>query len=230
MCGTTPNRLPFIREKNRRSRRSAIDSRKVLGNFNLLIGWQRNLSLFTTAYSYLPVVLPFLVLFPQYFSGKIEYGDMVQANFAFTQIYAALSLIVSQMEQITNFAAGVERLSTFADAITPAPASAGIITDEADRFALTDVTLLTPNRNRTLFQGLTMDLNGSDNLVVVGQSGVGKSSLLRAIAGLWTQGSGGDPAPGPGGNLFSAPKTLHAAGLTAGSTALSPDGAGDTGR
>ncbi len=110
---------------------------KVLGNFNLLIGWQRNLSLFTTAYSYLPVVLPFLVLFPQYFSGKIEYGDMVQANFAFTQIYAALSLIVSQMEQITNFAAGVERLSTFADAITPAPSSVpGITTDQADRFAL----------------------------------------------------------------------------------------------
>ncbi len=165
--------------------------KKVIGNFNLLIGWQRNLSFFTTAYSYLPVVLPFLVLFPQYFAGKIEYGDMVQANFAFTQIYAALSLIVSQMEQITNFAAGVERLSTFADAVTPTPASVpGITTDEADRFALADVTLLTPNRNRTLFHGLTVDLSGRDNLVVVGQSGVGKSSLLRAIAGLWTQGSG----------------------------------------
>jgi vitamin B12/bleomycin/antimicrobial peptide transport system ATP-binding/permease protein len=165
--------------------------RKVLGNFNLLIGWQRNLSFFTTAYSYLPVVLPFLVLFPQYFAGQIEYGDMVQANFAFTQIYAALSLIVSQMEQITNFAAGVERLSTFSAAVTPTPEPVpGIITDEGDRFVLTEVTLLTPNRNRALFQGLTVDLRDKDNLVVVGQSGVGKSSLLRAIAGLWTQGSG----------------------------------------
>jgi putative ATP-binding cassette transporter len=165
--------------------------RKVLGNFNLLIGWQRNLSLFTTAYSYLPVVLPFLVLFPQYFAGQIEYGDMVQANFAFTQIYAALSLIVSQMEQITNFAAGVERLSTFSDAVTPTPKPVpGIITAEGDRFVLTDVTLLTPNRSRALFHGLTVDLRDQDNLVVVGQSGVGKSSLLRAIAGLWTQGSG----------------------------------------
>ena len=165
--------------------------KRVIGNFNLLIGWQRNLSLFTTAYSYLPIVLPFLVLFPQYFAGQIEYGDMVQANFAFTQIYAALSLIVSQMEQITNFAAGVERLSTFADAVTPTSTQVpGIITDAADRFALADVTLLTPSRNRTLFHGLTVDLRDRDNLLVVGQSGVGKSSLLRAIAGLWTQGSG----------------------------------------
>jgi len=163
--------------------------KKVLGNFSLLIGWQRNLSLFTTAYSYLPVVLPFIVLFPQYFGGKIEYGDMVQANFAFLHIYAALSLIVAQMEQITTFAASIERLSTFADAITPAPVH-GIQTYETDRFALTDVTLMTPNRDRTLFQGLTMDLKGANNLVVGGQSGVGKSSLLRAIAGLWTEGSG----------------------------------------
>lgn len=165
--------------------------RTVLRNFNLLIGWQRNLSLFTTAYSYLPVVLPFLVLFPQYFGGQIEYGDMVQANFAFSQIYTALSLIVSQMEQLTNFAAGVERLSSFAEVIKPEQQPApGITINGADRFALSNVTLKTPDRNRILFQELSVDLTGRNNLLVVGQSGVGKSSLLRAIAGLWTQGAG----------------------------------------
>ncbi len=164
---------------------------QLLKNFGLLIGWQRNLSFFTTAYRYLPVVLPFLVLFPHYFSGQIEYGDMVQANFAFSQVYAALSLIVSQIEQITNFAAGVERLSTFSDALSPEEAAApGIRSEEDDRFALDHMTLLTPSGTRTLIQGLTMNLERGDNLVVVGQSGVGKSSLLRAIAGLWTQGEG----------------------------------------
>jgi len=180
--------------------------RNVLKNFNLLIGWQRNLSFFTTAYRYLPVVLPFLVLFPQYFGGKIEYGDMVQANFAFTQVYAALSLIVAQIEQITNFAAGVQRLSTFTDAITPETATVpGITSREADRFALHDLTLLTPNRNRTLLSDLTVDLKGSDNMAVVGQSGVGKSSLLRAIAGLWTQGAGTIERP-PLSDIFFLPQ------------------------
>jgi vitamin B12/bleomycin/antimicrobial peptide transport system ATP-binding/permease protein len=152
----------------------------VLRNFNLLIGWQRNLSFFTTAYSYLPIVLPFLVLFPQYFGGKIEYGDMVQANFAFTQVYAAMSLIVSQIEQITNFAAGVERLSTFADAISPAQVAVpGIKCQDSDRFAMVRMTLRTPNGTRTLINELSMELESNGNLVVVGQSGVGKSSLLR---------------------------------------------------
>jgi len=178
----------------------------VLKNFNLLIGWQRNLSFFTTAYRYLPVVLPFLVLFPQYFGGKIEYGDMVQANFAFVQVYAALSLIVSQIEQITNFAAGVQRLSTFTDAISTETAIVpGIESREADRFSLHDLTLLTPNRNRTLLSGVSVDLNSSDNMVVVGQSGVGKSSLLRAIAGLWTQGAGVIERP-PLSDIFFLPQ------------------------
>ena len=163
---------------------------KALRNFNLLIGWQRNLSFFTTAYSYLPVVLPFIVLFPKYFGGEIEYGDMVQANFAFTQVYAAMSLIVSQIEQITGFAAGVQRLSSFSERIEREKPPAGIASHERDGFALQDVTLETPKGGRTLFSGLTADLDIDDNLVIVGNSGIGKSSLLRAVAGLWTKGRG----------------------------------------
>jgi putative ATP-binding cassette transporter len=180
--------------------------RSVLKNFSLLIGWQRNLAFFTTAYRYLPVVLPYLVLFPNYFGGQIEYGDMVQANFAFAQVYGALSLIVSQFESITSFAAGVQRLSTFSETIAPErERPAGIDSEETDRFGLQHLTLMTPNRKRTLIQDLTLEMEGRHNLLVVGQSGVGKSSLLRAIAGLWTQGQGVVQRP-PLNEIFFLPQ------------------------
>ena len=165
--------------------------RSVLKNFSLLIGWQRNLSFLTTAYSYLPVVLPFLVLFGAYFKGDIEYGDMVQANFAFSQVYGAMSLIVNQIESITSFAAGIKRLSTFSEAIPhDRQPVAGIRSEAADGFALDGMTLMTPDERRNLIRDLSIRLDRDASMVVVGPSGVGKSSLLRAIAGLWTRGGG----------------------------------------
>jgi putative ATP-binding cassette transporter len=73
----------------------------------------------------------------------------------------------------------------------------GITSESADNFALSHVTLMTPNRQRTLFRDLTIDPGKRVNLLVVGQSGVGKSSLLRAIAGLWNQGQGIVKRPPP---------------------------------
>ena len=51
-------------------------------------------------------------------------------------------------------------------------------------------TLVTPDLQRTLICGLDLSLKEGDNLLIVGNSGAGKSSLLRAIAGLWRSGSG----------------------------------------
>jgi vitamin B12/bleomycin/antimicrobial peptide transport system ATP-binding/permease protein len=175
----------------------------VLRNYNLLIGWQRNLSFLTTAYRYLPVVLPYLVLFPQYFSGTIQFGDMTQANFAFAQVYGALSLIVSQIEQITTFAAGVDRLAAFTDTmVSDAAPSERIQSEEAPQLALENVTLLTPNAQRTLVEHLSVHLPPQACLLMVGPSGVGKSSLLRAIAGLWQQGTGTIRRPALDAMLF----------------------------
>mmetsp|Transcript_18685 Transcript_18685/g.27583 ORF Transcript_18685/g.27583 Transcript_18685/m.27583 type:complete len:676 (+) Transcript_18685:57-2084(+) len=71
--------------------------------------------------------------------------------------------------------------------------------------SIKNVTLATPGGSRVLVENLTFDLPKDGKLLVVGQSGAGKSSLLRAVAGLWGAGSGTIERP-PLDQIFFLPQ------------------------
>ncbi|BAU11653.1 ABC transporter ATP-binding protein [Leptolyngbya sp. NIES-3755] len=177
---------------------------EALQNFDLLIRWERNLGYFTSSYNFLVRALPYLVVAPIYFAGQTDFGAITQAAIAFTEIFRALSIVVTRFEDLTAFAAGIERLSSFAEALKPVELEqkSAIITTEDECIALDRVTVLTPNYQRTLVKDLTLSLEAGEGLVIIGQSGSGKSSLLRAIAGLWKTGLGNMTRPVLGEMLF----------------------------
>ncbi|MFQ3629660.1 MAG: ABC transporter ATP-binding protein/permease, partial [Cyanobacteriota bacterium] len=169
---------------------------EVLRNYNFLIGWQRTMGFFRTPYRYLTFILPSAILAPMLFQDQIRFGDISQANFAFSQIFEAFALVVLQINQLSEFAAGVNRLETFAESLqekVDKPLAVGetaIDTMEDSQISLEHVTLVTPKNQRLLVRDLSVKLEPGQGLVIVGHSGAGKSSILRAIAGLWNQGTG----------------------------------------
>jgi putative ATP-binding cassette transporter len=199
---------------------------RVFRNVRRLLRMQFGLNLFQYAFSFLTIVLPSAIIANRVLSGELEVGHAVQAGGAFTAILAAMTIVVDHFEGLSRLSAGVDRLYGFArsldahadgaaaapplverTAASPPPddgADAGprIATVAAQRLALDRVTVLTPDRLRTLVIELSLEVEPGRGLLVVGGSGGGKSSLLRAIAGLWTAGTGRIERPGPEQMVF----------------------------
>ena len=168
-------------------------------NFNILIIWQEMyLGLFTNAYDFFPYILPAIVIAPSVLSGELEVGKVTEAGGAFARVFGSLNFIVNRFQSLTAFAASVDRLSDFENYLSDPKIALDrdvldcptISTIQQDKIALKKVTLQTPNYQRTLIENLTVDLPTGQGLLIMGASGCGKSSLLRAIAGLWNSGTG----------------------------------------
>ncbi|MBM4153041.1 MAG: ABC transporter ATP-binding protein/permease, partial [Kiritimatiellaceae bacterium] len=92
----------------------------LVRNTRRLIRFNRNMGFFTTGYNWMIQIIPALLIAPAYIDGKIEFGVITQSAMAFSTLVAAFSLIITQFQSISSFAAVVKRLSFFAQTIEDA--------------------------------------------------------------------------------------------------------------
>lgn len=168
---------------------------QVFNNFKRLILWSEvYLNIFKYQFGYLPWIIPALILGNQILSGETEVGKVTEAGGAFGQVAFSVNLIMYQFEKFTKFAASINRLYIFSEYLKqPSKAIANAKTIDIvldSRLALENLTVQTPNYQKTLFSNLSVALQTGQGLLIMGDSGCGKSSLLRALAGLWNSGTG----------------------------------------
>ena len=182
----------------------------AIENYNKIINWQWFLNLFQYTYSSITLIMPGLILAPQVLRGELEVGRVVQAAGAFAAIFTALTVIVNNFDTLSRFAAGISRLDKFAKSLEgsakePSKDQDLIKTVEDDRLEIEHLTLQTPDYRRTLVVDLSLKFISGEGVLIVGASGGGKSSLLRAVAGLWDSGSGSIVRP-PLEEMFFLPQ------------------------
>jgi putative ATP-binding cassette transporter len=114
------------------NREGGLDQRleRLVENFRSIIRVSRNLGFFTIAYKYMPQIIPAMVVAPLYIRGEVEFGVVTQAAMAFSQVQGAFSLLVTQFQEVTTYAAVVDRLGALWEATEPKAAVASTETVE----------------------------------------------------------------------------------------------------
>ncbi len=94
----------------------------LTANFRRIIAVNRNVGFFTTGYNNLIQIIPALVVAPLFIRGEVEFGVITQSAVAFGYLLGAFSLIVTQFQSISSFAAVVARIGSLAEGIEKAQA------------------------------------------------------------------------------------------------------------
>src|SRR5262249_50786005 len=90
---------------------------------NVVLNWvnyikrRKKLSWFTTGYTQLAIVFPFIVAAPRYFAKEIQLGGLMQISSAFGRVQDSLSFIVTSYTEIAEYQSVVERLRGFRDRV-----------------------------------------------------------------------------------------------------------------
>ena len=164
---------------------------------------------------YIAPVLPIILCAPKFLNGTMTLGQVMQAASAFTIVQAAFNWLVDNYPRLADWTASARRVASLMvslDALERAEKGEGVNRIErtegtAAALRLSDLSV-TLDTGKAVVKDAEVDIMPGERVLVAGESGTGKSTLVRAISGLWPWGEG-NVQVASGAKMFLMPQRAY---------------------
>jgi vitamin B12/bleomycin/antimicrobial peptide transport system ATP-binding/permease protein len=194
-------------------RRIEVDLAAVLAATGRLVTGLTNLTWITGGYGWFTLVAPILAAAPLYFAGNISFGGLMMASGAFIQVQSSLRWFVDNFSTIADWRATLLRVASFRRAVIDTDVLHGVagriayVAGDPAEIHIEDLEIASP-AGCTMLKEKKVQIKAGERILIVGESGTGKTLLFRALAGLWPWGAGRVVHP-RGEELHCMPRTPY---------------------
>jgi len=213
--------------------RAGVDRslRKVLRTWRDICFQTMKTTMVSQTSSFIAPVLPVILCAPKFLDGTMSLGQVMQAASAFTIVQQAFNWLVDNYPKLADWTASAHRAASLLvslDALKAAETGGfgRIERGEEGKGAalrLRDLSV-TLDDGTAVVDDTDVAIKRGERVLIAGESGTGKSTLVRAIAGLWPWG-GGTIDVEKGANLMLLPQRPYVPIGTLRRAATYPDAA-----